>query len=84
MPFKCGGQRLGPLGSIIVAEAILGAMREHPLQIASRSLDHTKSIKELVEIFQLMGANKDVVEALPDIKRMPDLLSFMRSRGVLP
>ena len=33
-----GGRRLGPLGSVIVAETILGAMEAHPLSIKGDTL----------------------------------------------
>jgi hypothetical protein len=84
VPFKNGGQHLGPLGSIIVAEAILGAMQEQPLIVASTPVDPNKKVGELASIFEAMGIHLDVFKDFPDIQSMPDLLNFMRERGVLP
>jgi Animal haem peroxidase len=83
-PFVGGGQHLGPLGSIIVAETILGAMLDHPLQIGTSELDPKKKLKELWPTFELMGIDEKVLSQLPeDIQSMPDLLSFMRDRDIL-
>jgi len=83
-PFVGGGQHLGPLGSIIVAETILGAMLDYPLQIGPGSLDPTKRFKELWPTLELMGFQKGILDHLPeDIQSMPDLINFMGDRNVL-
>jgi Animal haem peroxidase len=88
-----GGQRLGPLGSVIVAETILGAMEAHPLGIDGDTL--RARIKACGEALfnmpdpQQPGAQQPVQEAIgetlseiDEIETMPQLLTYMERQGV--
>ena len=88
-----GGRRLGPLGSVIVAETILGAMEAHPLGIKGDTL--RARIKACGEALfnmpdpQQPGAPQPVQEAIgealaeiDEIETMPQLLAYMERQGV--
>ncbi|BAT61468.1 animal heme peroxidase [Variibacter gotjawalensis] len=82
--FKGGGQFLGPLGSVVVAETILGAMSQHPLSVGEKHLDTQKSFAEAASVLEPLGLDKDVARDIPEIRSMPELLTFMRSVGATP
>jgi Animal haem peroxidase len=88
-----GGRRLGPLGSVIVAETILGAMKAQPLGIDGDTLQ--ARIKACGEALfnmpdpQQPGAPQPVQDAvaealaeIAEIETMPQLLEYMDRRGV--
>jgi hypothetical protein len=79
-----GGKCLGPLGSIIVAEGICGAMRNHPLNIDGDSL------KERIQncgrlLFVITGPEHEPVQeaismalsGIDEIETMTELLQYM-------
>ena len=88
-----GGRRLGPLGSVIVAETILGAIKAHPIGNDNEPLQ--VQIRACGEALfnmpdpQQPGApqplQEAVIEALStidEIETMPQLLAYMDRRGV--
>ena len=88
-----GGQTLGPLGSVIVAETILGAMKAHPLGIEGDTLQ--ARIKTCAEaIFNMRDPQQpdapqplqepvvDALAAIDEISTMPELLDYMERRGL--
>jgi Animal haem peroxidase len=88
-----GGRRLGPLGSVIVAETILGAIEAHPLGIEGDTLQ--ARIKACGEALfnvpdpQQPGAPQPVQDAIAEalseideIENMPQLLDYMDRQGV--
>ncbi len=83
LAFRGGGQHLGPLGSVIVAETILGAASESPLQTGVGELDPHKPFAEAASKLVRMGLNPGVAARIPEIRSMPELLNFMAELGVL-
>jgi hypothetical protein len=88
-----GGRRLGPFGSVIVAETILGAMKAHPHGIDGDTLQ--ARIKACGEALfnmpdpQQPGAPQPVQDAvtealseIDEIESMPQLLAYMDRQGV--
>ena len=80
---KHDGQRLGPLGSIIIAETMVGAMESYPLQVANSTFDPLQQLKEQWERFRTLGVGEDALARIPDIEGFDDLLIFMKSNGLL-
>lgn len=73
-----GGRHLGPLGSIIVAEAVLGAIRDHPLGVE----DAGASLKDrLAATGERLLGDQAAFSTVPDIATMPHVLAFMASQG---
>ena len=79
---KHGGQRLGPLGSIIVAETIIAAMESYPLRVEELVFDPQLPLKKQDELFKQLGIT-DPLSKMPEIENMDDLLTFMQSEGLL-
>ena len=79
---KHGGQRLGPLGSIIVAETMIAAMESYPLRVEKLVFDPRLPFKEQDELFRQLGIT-DPLSKMPEIENMDDLLTFMQSEGLL-
>jgi hypothetical protein len=87
-----GGRKLGPLGSVIVAETILGAMQAHSLGIDDDTLQARikacgKALFNMPDP-QQPGAPQAVQEAVTDalaqideIETMPQLLQYMDRQG---
>ena len=73
-----GGRHLGPLGSIIVAETIFGALRNHPVAFEDAAPDLRGRLEAVGT--QLLG-NGAVLTQLGDIKTMSDLVRFMKTSG---
>lgn len=77
------GERLGPLGSIIVAEAILGAIRRYGLGIEEPGSTQRACVDNCGRL--LFGAIGDAVSLrladVADIVTMSDLLDYMRRKG---
>ena len=73
-----GGRHLGPLGSIIVAETIFGAIRTHPVAFEDAGAD----LREKLEaVCAALVGNGAVLAELGDIKTMSDLVHFMATNG---
>lgn len=73
-----GGSRLGPVGSIIVAETIFAALRNNPVAFE----DAGASLQEkLGAVGAALVGNAGVLASLGDIGTMPDLVKFMISSG---
>ena len=77
------GQRLGPLGSIIVAETILGAMQFYPLQVETLVFDHGHDFKAQIELLTRLGVREPALSIVPEIESMEDLLMFMQKHEIL-
>jgi Animal haem peroxidase len=78
------GQNLGPLGSVIVAETILGAMRSLSVVAGEQQLSLADAIKTACR--DLLGTDApDTIPGLTDTQAPPqsmaDLLRFMKSAG---
>jgi hypothetical protein len=80
---KHDGVRLGPLGSIIIAETIVGAMQKFPLMVANASFEPLREFKEQIEQLQRLGAPMEAISKIPEIESFDDLLVFMKSNGIL-
>jgi hypothetical protein len=84
-PFRGGGQHLGPLGSIIVAETILGAVKEFPLRTALGEFSpHEKFSGRPTSYLLQMGLDPKIAASIPEIRSMPELMAFMGDVGILP
>jgi hypothetical protein len=75
-----GGRHLGPLGSIIVAETILGAIRDHPISFENEGATLTDRLRRVGR--ELIG-DEGVFVPLGGIEDMPTLIRFMISSGAL-
>jgi hypothetical protein len=79
-----GGRHLGPLGSIIVAETMLGVMRCNPLGVEQSGSTLKERIQRCSDMFfNEPEAATPVASALADIdeiETMPQLLSYMRGQ----
>jgi hypothetical protein len=79
-----GGRRLGPMGSIIVAETILGAIKRHPLGVEEQGSTLKERIQKCGEMFfNEPEVETNVTSALSDIdeiETMPQLLAYMRGQ----
>jgi hypothetical protein len=80
---KHDGVRLGPLGSIIIAETIVGAMQKYPLMVGKSLLDPLHEFKEQLEPLQRLGTPAAAISKIPEIESFDDLLIFMKSNGIL-
>jgi hypothetical protein len=83
IPFKEGGQSLGPLGSIIVAESILAAMNANQLQIKDLKFDPMQRLATLSPNLRQIGVTEAALSRLPDIDTMDELIMFMEKNGAL-
>ena len=77
------GKRLGPLGSIIVAETMVGAMVQYPLQVGKLTFDPQRRLKEQFEPLEKLGVKDAAFNAIPEMETFEDLLVFMQSKGLL-
>ena len=75
-----GGKHLGPVGSIIVAETIFGALRRHELGFEKAGPTLKEQIRATCAA--VLG-NGSAFDAVPEITSMPDLLKFMQSSGAI-
>jgi hypothetical protein len=79
-----GGRRLGPIGSIVVAETVLGAMRRNPLGIEERGAPQKNPIVNCGRLFFGKDDGDRVSSSLSGVARvatMPQLLGYMRGKG---
>jgi hypothetical protein len=72
-----GGKSLGPIGSIIIAETILGAMRQHKLDVEGLTLKSRMAACGRL-LFEHQASVAIALEAIDEISTMPQLLSYMR------
>lgn len=75
-----GGRCLGPVGSIIVAETIFGALRRNRIGFEKFGSTLKEQIRATCDAVLGNGAAFD---AVPEITSMPDLLQFMRAGGAI-
>jgi hypothetical protein len=75
-----GGRRLGRLGSVILAESLLGLMRSHP--IAPNAADDAPSQIAAMAAEQLQDGA--AFQEFGRITQMPDLLAYMREHAPVP
>jgi hypothetical protein len=80
---KQAGLRLGPLGSIIVAETIQAAMKSFPLKVDNQEFVPLRTFKEQTGLLRAIGISDDALSKLPDIENLEDLLMFMQAQGIL-
>lgn len=77
------GERLGVLGSIIVAEAMVGAMVKYPLQVSKCLYDPLLQFKDQYEYFERLGVVDAALKTMPEVATFEELLTFMQSQGLL-
>jgi Animal haem peroxidase len=77
------GKRLGPLGSIIVAETIIGAMEKFPLTVETMTFDPSQDFKSQIDPLGRLGIKKSALSQIPEIETFDELLQFMQSAGLL-
>jgi hypothetical protein len=84
-----GGKCLGPLGSIIVAEAICGAIRNHPLNINGGTLKERiascgRSLFTMPEFDQtaVWDAMTRALSSIDEIETMPGFLDYMARANI--
>jgi hypothetical protein len=82
-PFKGGGQHLGPLGSIIVAETIMGAIQGAPFVDCATFDPGTDLRNQIARACERLGVDQAKLASIPDIRSMPELLQFMQEHGAL-
>jgi hypothetical protein len=70
-----GGQHLGPLGSIIVAETVYGALRSEPFGIDETALSFKRRIERCCSMLEVPKLLSDLMPE--EIDTMPKLLHFM-------
>ena len=80
---KHDGQRLGPLGSIIIAETMVGAMESYPLQVGQSTFDPLLQLKEQADRLIGLGVSDDALAKMPEIESFEELLTFMQTNGLL-
>ncbi len=88
-----GGWRLGPLGSVIVAETILGAMKAYPLGNEDHSLQAQikacgEALFNMPDVEQpkapqpVRDAVGKALSEIDEIETMPELLAYMERQGL--
>jgi Animal haem peroxidase len=77
------GQRLGPLGSIIVAETIIAAMNASKMRFKDLEFDPRQSFKDQAEMISRLGVKDDALSKMPEIDTFEELLAFMQSEEIL-
>ena len=88
-----GGRTLGPLGSVIVAETILGAMEAHPLGIdgdtlkarieaCGKALFNMPDPEHPNALQPVRNAVTAALAQIDEIETMPQLLAYMERRGL--
>jgi hypothetical protein len=88
-----GGRRLGPLGSVIVAQTILGAMRDHPLGVKGLTLKERmvncgRALLDMADPENedaprpVRDAVCNALSSIDEIEKMPELLDYMERRGL--
>lgn len=80
---KHDGLRLGPLGSIIIAEAIVGAMAKSPLGGGPFMLNPMRLLKDQASDLQKLGVDEQALAGISEMQSFEDLLVFMNTNGLL-
>ena len=80
---KHDGLRLGPLGSIIVAEAIVGAMIRSPLGGGPFVLNPMLLLKDQMADLRKLGVDEKALAGISEMESFEDLLVFMKMNGLL-
>jgi hypothetical protein len=75
-----GGRNLGPLGSIIVAETIFGALRDHPISFEDAGPTLAARLRR---VGQEMTGDAGTFAPLAGIEAMPELIAYIMSSGAL-
>jgi hypothetical protein len=75
-----GGRHLGPIGSIIVAETVLGALDSHSIGFEQAG-DTLKA--QIRAVCQSVLDSEAAFDAIPEIKSMGDLLDFLSTSGAI-
>jgi hypothetical protein len=75
-----GGRHLGPVGSIIIAETVFGALKRNAIGFEKAGATLREQIRATCDTVLGNGAAFD---AVPEIESMPDLLQFMRAGGAI-
>jgi hypothetical protein len=80
-----GGQHLGPVGSIVVAETILGAFKRNPLGVEGAGDTLQKRLAACGGVFfentQLGQSVSTTLSQIDEIGCMPELLEYMHRQG---
>jgi len=77
------GQHLGPIGSIIVAETIFGAMTANPIVAEKAGSLQARMIAGAERLFPTNRREaRDAVEKIDDVASMPDLLSYLQRKRI--
>jgi hypothetical protein len=80
---KHDGLRLGPLASIIVAEAIVGAMMRSPLGGGPFVLNPMQMLKDQTADLKKLGVDAEALAGISEMESFEDLLVFMKTKGLL-
>jgi hypothetical protein len=79
-----GGKHLGPVGSIIVAETILGAVGRHPLGVEASGPTLKERIRRCGEMLfgepEVEAIVSSTLAEIDEIETMPQLLAYMRGQ----
>jgi hypothetical protein len=75
-----GGRRLGPVGSLIVAETIFGALQRTPVDYEAKG---TSLKDQIAAVCADLLKNSAALAVIPEIASMPGLLSFLRDGGAI-
>ena len=75
-----GGRHLGPIGSLIVAETIFGALQRNPIGYEANEASLKKQIAAVCTDLLPEGA---ALAIIPEIVDMPGLLKFLRDGGAI-
>ena len=82
---RSGGQHLGPIGSIVVAEVILGAFRRHPLGVEGAGDTLQRRLAACGRVFfektPLGQSVSTTLSQIDEIRCMPHLLAYMHRQG---
>lgn len=77
-PATDGGQRLGTLASIVVADAFYNILRRDPVIADDFNLSLQASLSQLSNV--IFGDGKNHLDFVPEIETFDDLLAFMSTR----
>lgn len=81
--FNTGGQHLGPLGSTIVAESIVGLLRETDFSTRKGDGIFDRLGDQIDAITGNFGLAKGMFSAFHGVRSMSELLKIMLSKGII-